>query len=111
MKVSHVHATVKDLPAALEWLENVFEIRPTFKNDQMASIPLGAFVVILDRGEQDWPLTIGFETDDCDRDFDRAVSRGAAPIQAPSNKAWGVRAGYIKGPGCIRFEYEQGLKN
>ena len=109
MKVNHVHATVKDLPAALEWLEKVFEIRPSFKTDQMASIPLGAFIVILDRGEQDYPLTIGFETDDCDRDFGRAVRRGAAPIESPNNKAWGVRAAYIKGPGGLRFEYEQGL--
>jgi catechol 2,3-dioxygenase-like lactoylglutathione lyase family enzyme len=109
MKVNHVHAGVRDLPAALQWLETVFEVRPTFTSDQLASVTIGSLIVILDRVDQDQPLTIGFETDDCDHEFKRAVGRGAVPIESPNDKEWGVRAAYIKGPGALIFEFEQGL--
>lgn len=46
MQVNHIHAPVRDLPAALEWLENVFEIRPSFRDDRMAAVPFGSFTVI-----------------------------------------------------------------
>lgn len=109
MKVNHIHAGVRDLPAALQWLEKVFEVRPTFKSDRLASISFGPFIVIVDRTDEDQPLTIGFETDNCDRDFNHAVGKGALPIESPDNKAWGVRAAYIKGPGALRFEFEQAI--
>lgn len=34
------------------------------------------------------------------------VERGAAVLEPPTNKAWGVRTAYFKGPGELKFEIE-----
>ena len=60
----------------------------------------------MDAAESDSSATIGFETDDYDRDFRAVLERGAAALDPPSNKAWGVRAAYIQGPGRLKFEIE-----
>ena len=54
--------------------------------------------IIIDGGSADSPATLGFESDDCDRDFQTAVERGAA-IEAPVDKEWGVRTAYFKARG------------
>jgi hypothetical protein len=59
---------------------------------------LGAITIIIDAGLADSPATLGFESDDCDRDFEMVVSRGAVSIEAPVNKEWGVRTAYFRGP-------------
>ena len=35
--------------------------------------------------------------------------RGAETLEAPEDRAWGVRAAYLRGPGRITFEIEQEL--
>jgi uncharacterized glyoxalase superfamily protein PhnB len=62
--------------------------------------------MILDAAEADSSATIGFESDDCDRDFRAALERGAVALDPPSNKAWGARAAYVQGPGRLTFEIE-----
>jgi hypothetical protein len=47
---------------------------------------------------RDSPATLGFESDDCDRDLEMVLSRGAVSIEVPVNKEWGVRTAYFKGP-------------
>jgi hypothetical protein len=66
----------------------------------------GSFILILDAAEADSSATIGFESDDCDRDFRAVLERGAVALDPPSNKAWGVRAAYVQGPGRLKFEIE-----
>lgn len=109
MEFNHVHVGVRDLPAALDWLTRVWEIRPSFENDAMASLPLPGTSLILDSAEEDGVVIIGFATDDCDADYRRATERGAEPLEAPEDRAWGVRSAYLRGPGRITFEIEQEL--
>ena len=106
MNLNHIHLGVRDLGGALAWLDQVWQLKPQFQNERMATIASGSFVLILDAAEMDTVATIGFESDDCDRDFRALVERGAAVLDPPSNKPWGVRAAYIKGPGQLKFEIE-----
>jgi len=110
MNLNHIHLGVRDLRATLDWLERIWEFKPDFQNERMATMTFGAFILILDAAETDTVATIGFESDDCDRDFRAVVARGAAVIEPPSDKPWGVRAAYIQGPGELRFEIEGPVK-
>lgn len=111
MKLNHVHLGVRDLRGALEWFDRVWQLKPGFQNEKMATIEFGSFTLILDAGESDTVATIGFESEDCDRDFEAVVARGATVLEAPANKPWGVRAAYIQGPGQLKFEIEGPAKS
>jgi catechol 2,3-dioxygenase-like lactoylglutathione lyase family enzyme len=106
MNFNHIHLSVRDLRTALDWLDRIWQLKPQFQNDRMATVPFGSFTLILDAAETDSSATIGFESDDCDRDYRTVLERGAVAIEPPSNKTWGVRAAYVQGPGCLRFEIE-----
>jgi predicted enzyme related to lactoylglutathione lyase len=82
-------------------------LKPQFQNERLATIVFGAFTLILDAAETDTVATIGFETDDCDRDFRAVVERGAVVLDPPGDRPWGSRAAYIQGPGALKFEIEQ----
>jgi predicted enzyme related to lactoylglutathione lyase len=75
----------------------------------MAVIPLGGFSVIFDAAEEDAKVTIAFDSDDCERDFRSVTERGAAVVEAPQKKPWGVVAAYLRGPGALTVEIEQVL--
>ena len=106
MRLNHIHVAVRDLKGALAWLERVWEVKAGFQNERMATLMFGDFTLILDSAETDSPATIGFESDDCDRDFRAVVARGAAPLESPANKPWGIRCAYLQGPGRLKFEIE-----
>ena len=106
MTLNHIHLSVRDLRTALDWLERIWQLTPQFQSDRMATIPFGSFILILDVAEVDSFATIGFNTDDCDRDYRAVLARGAIALSPPSNQAWGVRAAYVQGPGCLKFEIE-----
>ena len=110
MRLNHIHVSLRDLGGALEWLERVWRLKADFQNERLATFSFGNFILILDAGENDSPATIGFESDDCDRDFRAVVERGAQPIETPSNRPWGARCAYLQGPGQLKFEIEQPLK-
>ena len=110
MRLNHIHVAVRDLSGALAWLERVWEVKSEFQNETMATLVFDDFTLILDSAEADSLATIGFESDNCDRDFDAAVGRGAICLQSPENKPWGIRSAYIQGPGRLRFEIEGPLK-
>ncbi|HEY6420603.1 MAG TPA: VOC family protein [Candidatus Binataceae bacterium] len=110
MKANHVHVGVRDLAGALAWFDRVWDLKPVFQIPEMAILAAGQFELFVDASDSDSRATIGFLTDDCDRDYARVVARGAEAISAPENKPYGVRAAYIKGPGCLTFEIEQPLK-
>ncbi len=110
MKLNHIHLGVRDLPAALTWLHRIWQVDPRFQNERMAVVEFVSFILILDSSDQDSPATIGFETETCDEDFKRVIERGAIALEQPTDRPWGLRAAYIKGPGALKFEIEQPLK-
>ena len=111
MTLNHIHFQVKDLNAAMDWFGTILEVRPGYQDERMASLSFNSMTLIVDSGAVDIPVTLGFESDDCDRDFDAVVKRGAVPIEPPANKPWGVRAAYFKGPGAIKCEIEGPVVN
>ena len=110
MKANHVHVGVRDLQAAVTWLERVWEIKPVLQITQMAIYAVGDFSLFVDAEDHDSRATIGFVSDDCDRDYDRVIAHGAETVSAPEDKPYGSRAGYVKGPGALTFEIEQPLQ-
>ena len=109
MKVSHVHCVVQELVEALDWFEKVWGVKASFTNGRMAELPLGQFSLMLDVGQSDSKVTIGFHSGNCDLDYQTVIERGAISIEPPLDRPWGVRAAYIKGPGALTLEIEQPL--
>jgi uncharacterized glyoxalase superfamily protein PhnB len=109
MEFNHLHVGVRDLPAAMEWLAKVWDIEPSFQNESMASLTFHGTTLILDSADEDAVSIIGFASNDCDGDFRQAFDRGAEALESPQDRAWGVRAAYLRGPGRITFEIEQEL--
>ena len=111
MILNHVHLQVRDLKAAINWLETIWQVQPGFQNDRMATFSFNPFILIFDAAPDDAPATVGFESDDCDRDFRSLVERGAIVLELPTNKDWGIRTAYLKGPGALKFEIEGPIVN
>ena len=109
MEGNHFHIFVRDLPGALDWFARVWAAEPTYREEQMAVLPFGPILLILDKGEEETVTTIGYATSDCDADFQTVVGRGAPVIEEPADRSWGVRVAYLKGPGRITLEFEQDL--
>ena len=110
MELNHIPVTLRDLGGAIAWLNRVWQLKPDFQNERLATFSFGDFILILDAADADSPATIGFESDDCDRDFHAVIERGAVAIEPPTDKPWGARSAYIQGPGRLTFEIEQPLK-
>ena len=106
MTLNHIHLQVCDLKGAIDWFEKILQIHPGFQNERMATFAFDSFTIIVDAASDDAPATVGFESDDCDRDFRAVVERGAIALEPPTNQEWGVRAAYFRGPGALRFEIE-----
>ena len=106
MTLNHIHLHVRDLNVAIDWFRTILQIHPGFRSDRMATFAFDAFTTIVDAASDDAPATVGFESDDCDRDFRAVVERGAIALEPPTNQEWGVRAAYFRGPGALRFEIE-----
>jgi hypothetical protein len=96
MTLNYVHLQVRDLPAAVHWCALVLELKPGFQNERIATFIFGVMTIIIDAGPVDSPAT--FESDDCDRDFEMVVSRGAVCIKAPVNKEWASGRLISRGP-------------
>lgn len=106
MNLNHIHLRIRDLDAAVVWFEKVLRVHPGFRNDRMATLSFNSMTLIFDTASDDVSATVGFESDNCDRDFDAVVERGAVVLEPPTDKAWGVRTAYFKGPGELKFEIE-----
>jgi catechol 2,3-dioxygenase-like lactoylglutathione lyase family enzyme len=106
MTLNHIHLRVRDLNAAVDWFETILQVQPGFRNERMATISFNSLTLIFDAADDDVSAVVGFESDDCDRDFRTVTDRGAIAIEPPANKEWGVRTAYFKGPGGLKFEIE-----
>jgi hypothetical protein len=109
MNGSHMHVGVTDLPAAVRWLETVWQLGPTFSNDQMAVVPFGELSLIVDASTVNTAATIGFESTSCDDDFNAITRRGGIALHVPTDQPWGVRVAKVQGPGALIFEIEQAV--
>ena len=110
MKLNHIHLRVRDLPGALAWLDKVWGVQPSFQNEHLASVTVEPIILILEKSEQETDTIVGFESEDCDRDFQQLVARGATADSGPTNMPWGARTVYINGPGRLKFELEGPVK-
>lgn len=111
MTLNHIHLRIRDLNAAVVWFVKVLQLQPGFRNERMATFSFNSMTLIFDAASDDVSATVGFETDNCDRDFKTVVERGAAVLEPPTDKAWGVRTAYFKGPGELKFEIEGPVRN
>ena len=111
MILNHIHLQVRELNAAVVWFETILQVHPGFRNERMATFSFRSLTLILDAANHDVSATVGFESDDCDRDFQTVVERGAIALEPPTSKDWGVRAAYFKGPGELKFEIEGPIAN
>lgn len=109
MKGNHVHIRVRDLETTLSWFERVWQLEPTHKGKTFAVLPFGSIQLVLDVSNQDSLATLGFDSDNCDRDCQSVVGRGATVLEQPADRSWGVRVAYIKGPAGLTLEIEQPL--
>lgn len=109
MDGNHFHVVVRSLNDALDWFARVVSAKPTFKGDRMAVLPFGPIDLVLDEGQEETITTIGYSSTDCDADFATLTARGAAVIEPPEDRTWGVRVAYLKGPGRLVLELEQPL--
>jgi len=88
MRANHVHVGVRDLPAAIGWLERVWELKPVFQIPQMAIFAVGDFSLFVDAEVHDSRVTVGFVSDDCDRDYGRVVARRGDCERARGQALW-----------------------
>ena|SRR2546423_1501682 len=109
-RVSHVHYSVEDLPAAVRWFREILLVTPAFETEWMAWLRFGDFGVILDAASTNSLGTLGLDSNDCDADYAEIVARGATPIEPPTDRPWGARVAYLKGPADLIVEIEQPLK-
>ena len=107
MKGNHFHIRVRDLETTLGWFERVWQLEPTHKGQTFAVLPFGSIQFVLDLSDQDSLATLGFDSDNCDRDYQSVIERGATVLEEPADRSWGVRVAYIKGPAGLTLEIEQ----
>ena len=107
MKFGHLHIQYKNLEKAVEWMELVMKVEPAYQNPNMAVFAFEHTSLIFDKSEEDSAITIAFESENCDSDFERLKSRGAVVVEEPTDQPWGVRAAYFQGPGKTSIELEQ----
>lgn len=111
MKLNHMHVGVRELPAAVSWIERVWGIKPSYNNERMAVFASGSFSLIIDSSDDDSFATVGFASANCDLDYKRVMENGAVGLEEPKDRPWGSRAAYVRGPGQLKFEIEQSLGN
>lgn len=106
-RLSHVHVRVRDFAAAMSWFREVLGASPVYEDAEMAVYRFDGAGLILDRNESDDGSIVAFRVPDCDAAFRDATQRGAAPLEPPEDKPYGVRSAYVRGPGGLTVEFEQ----
>lgn len=110
MKLGHLHIGFKDLNGAVRWMKTTIGKDVSYENTNMAVFAFGDTSLIFDQSDEDTPITIAFESDDCEKDFKTFIKKGATEVESPKEQSWGVKTAYVKGPGKTTVEIEQVLK-
>ena len=108
-RLSHVHVQVLDLAAAMQWFRDILDATPEYQDEEMASYRFESGRLVINGGEADDASIVAFRVENCDAAFRDATARGAAVMEPPEDKTYGVRAAYVHGPGRLSVEFEQPL--
>ena len=117
MKFSHTIVYVDDVPATLEFYRRAFGFATRFLHESQqygeldtggtalafASHALGEMNLLqgytkLKTLEPPAGIEVGFETEDVETAYRRAVYKGAFEIAAPAQKPWGQMVGWVRAP-------------
>ena len=101
MTLNHIHLQVRDLKAAIRWFETIWQVQPEFQNERIATFSFNSIVLIFDAATADTPATVGFQSDDCDRDFRSIVERGAIVLEP----VWSKKSCHMAG--CVRLPWQR----
>jgi catechol 2,3-dioxygenase-like lactoylglutathione lyase family enzyme len=104
--MDRVRLGVKDLPAAVAWLDKVLGWKPAYLNQKRALVASGGVKLQLDAADADSAATIALTSEDADADYRRLLDRGAVSIEAPSDRPSGFREAYLRGPGALTLEID-----
>jgi len=103
MKLNHVHFQVRELEAAVDWFGRILEVQPGFRNERIATFSMGAMTIIIDAANADAPGTLGFESDDCDADFEAVLDRGAVAPRGSREQGMGRANRLLQGSGRLEM--------
>ena len=104
--IERLRLGVRDLPAALAWLDKVLGWKPTFRTDSRALLAATGAKFELDAAKDDSTATLALASDDVDADYQRLLERGAVSLEAPSDRPTGFREAYVRGPGALTLEID-----
>ena len=104
--IDRLRLGVRDLPAAVSWLDKTLGWKPSYRDGRRAVIATGGEKLQLDAADADSTATIALASKDADVDYLGMIGRGAASIEAPSDRPSGFREAYLRGPGGLVFEIE-----
>lgn len=110
MQCSHIHLMFRDYQNACAVFRKIFRQKPSFSNERMSVYKIGVLELIIDSSRNDSSAILGFEVKNCRREYARLKRMGLVPIEPPSEKPWGVRNAYLKGPGKVIVEVEEMIK-
>ncbi|MFI5345560.1 MAG: FKBP-type peptidyl-prolyl cis-trans isomerase [Elusimicrobiota bacterium] len=99
--LGRVRLNVRDLPAALSWLDKVMDWKPSFRGERRALLTSGTAKLELDAADADSAATLTLVSEDADADYLRMLARGAVSIDAPSDRPSGFREASVRGPGAL----------
>ena len=104
--IDRLRLNVRDLPAALSWLDRVLGWKPSYRGESRALVSAGGVKLELDAADADSAVTLAVASEDADADYRRLLERGAVSIEAPSDRPSGFREAYLRGPGALTLELD-----
>ncbi|MEK7356410.1 MAG: VOC family protein [Bdellovibrionota bacterium] len=110
MKTAHIHLSLSNLPAAIDWMKSTLDMNPTYQNPGMAVFAFENVTYVFDASDTDSAVTIAIDSDDCEKSTTEVRDRGARILEEPQAQPWGVKTAYFAGPGQITFEFEESLR-
>lgn len=105
-QIERLRLGVRDLPAAAAWLNKVLEWKPSYRDERRVVVGTAGVKLELVAAGADDHAAIVLLSDDTDADFRRLTERGAAPLEAPSDRPSGAREAVVRGPGALTFEID-----
>ena len=117
MKMGYVTLYVEDIPAAIAFYGKIFGLTLRFKHEsgEYAEMETGNTVLafahhdlassLVPEGYQQANISstplgmqVGFEVEDVNGLYDRAVEAGAKPVAEPEDKPWGFKSAMVLDP-------------